>query len=212
MRNKANFRRYADPEIGVPRGQNVRNKANFEEPGRDPEARSRETKLNLGRMGYLVDGDSEGCQTCETNPILAGRPGSRGSVAQNKAKFRRADTPPFHYSSIPSPSLSCETNPIFAAMPIRRSAFPGEKTCGTKPIWTGAELELSHLQERSYVACACLIGCAKQSQFPCETDAPPFQDSELKGIVQNKANFHPDADREIGVPGGPLCETKPRRR
>ncbi len=43
-------------------------------------------------------------------------------------------------------------------------AFPG-LSCETKPISLGAKLELSHLQEKSYVVPTCLIGPAKQSQF-----------------------------------------------
>ncbi len=91
------------------------NKANFEQPDRDREARLRKTKPDLGSMGHLGTAHP-GARLCKTNPIPSERPGmGRGRARLPRAKgakrtqFRGAgrpvEYPSFHYSIIP-PSQS----------------------------------------------------------------------------------------------------------
>ncbi len=58
--------------MSLTRAEPWQNKANFEQPDRDPEAKLRKTKPNLGRMGHLGDGASG-------RPIVRNKPNFGGS-------------------------------------------------------------------------------------------------------------------------------------
>ncbi len=56
----------------------------------------------------------------------------------------------------------------------------------TKPIAVGAELKLSYVQEKSYVARTCFIGSAKQSQFPLRRRFGDRRSREAKRAKQSQ--------------------------
>ncbi len=95
------------------RGANVRNKANFEQPDRGQEARLRETKPNLGRMGHLGD-DAPGRPIVRNKANSGGSGHSREPIVRNKANLPPAGHPtvPLLQHSNPSgwvwnPPLCC---------------------------------------------------------------------------------------------------------
>ncbi len=67
----------------------------------------------------------------------------------------------------------------------RRPAVPGP-VVQTKPIPAGAELELNNLQEKSYAVCTCVIGAAKQSQFPPPCRSGDRRSRETNGAKQSR--------------------------
>lgn len=99
--------------------------------------------------------------------------------------------------------------------------------CETKPISAGAELELTHVQEKRYATSAGLGGWAKQSQFVLTG-----RQGRRGAIVQNKANWPPPgpsrkrrswragaghtnkANLEVAAAGGrkPVMQNKPNWR
>ncbi len=123
----------------------------FEQPDRDPEAKLRKTKPNLGGMGHLRDGASGRGQGRRTNPISGARPGAVGQLRKTKPIWRvhQRGRVPLRTNKANSArtggrvqGLSCETNPICSGVreltPDRRALTLG-LSCETKPIHSARE-------------------------------------------------------------------------
>ena len=151
--------------------------------------------------------------SCKTNPILRATPGGTGPQGHGRRGkcAKRTQFPAVPGGSGPGGreswraivpneanlgrSLKVEVSSVktgkvvvgasnFALYP---SSSAEGRSCKTKPISVGAELELNHLRKKSYAVCTCLIGSAKQSQFSprCRSG-----DRRSRGRnVQNEANL-----------------------
>ncbi len=115
------------------------------------------------------------------------------SVQQNKANSKRSQVDcGFRIVDWDRPAAGrqgpiAQNKPNVSRGADREIGVPGGPACETKPIPVGAELQLMHLQEWSYVVCAWRIGREKQSQL-----APGAQEWARAEMAR-----------------GQMCETKP---
>ncbi len=180
MRNKPNFRRTAYAQYSKS-GAFVRNKANFDgsRTGTKPFA------------GKELCGMYPSRRFGKTKPIPGtvpiGRSAFPGAIVQNKPNSRRSlsaggrstkqtqflpDRMPPHRSTIPSFQYSkprlVVRNKANSARPHQGEGRARGAIVRNKPNLIRVGLEISYLQEKSYVVCTCLSGPAKQSQFQKE--------------------------------------------
>ena len=143
--------------------------------------------------------------SCETKPA------SRLRISDCELRIEdrpAADGCPAACRLCPTEGKMRKTNPI--CRPV--ASVPAGRSCETKPISVGAELELNRLSKKSYALRTRLIGSAKQSQFSprCRSGDRRSRDPN----VQNEAN--------LGGPAAPASlpvwhqksavQTKPIRR
>ncbi len=132
--------------------------------------------------------------------------GHRGGVGESAGRW---NTQRCHYSIIP-PSQSdanCAERSQFRRGRVEQGLGVEGRTCKTNPIPGGSRWDEARGRTGER---------AKQTQLPWrEWNGQVLGE---KGVMmswtrkepwQNKANSRNHADREIGVPGGGLCETKP---
>jgi hypothetical protein len=130
-------------------GSNRAKRTQFCPAGGDRQRRLCKTKPNLGRLGYvgqrrLSCGAWSGSETCETNPILAERPGmGAGSPGRDApAESDCAKRTKFCPAGSRRRSKLCKTKPnlggmgyVGRAVVVWGVAWPGSETCKTNPIW-----------------------------------------------------------------------------
>ena len=146
------------------------------------------------RQGRVPPGER-----CKTNPISGGR-----------------NAPPFQYSTIPAFQSDADRAKRTQFLPRCRSGDRRSregKWCETNPIGPlegvgrgrpTHEEPMGNRAKRSQLA----VG-EPLAGIPNYSSIPLFHHSNAVPVVRNKANSSHDADREIGVPGGRACETKP---